>query len=47
MARRKQTAELIRGHAAHRRTEADCMGVLLEAATLIWPAYSEAWPCPP
>jgi hypothetical protein len=34
MARRKQTAELIRGHAAHRRTEGDYMGVLLDAVTL-------------
>lgn len=34
MARRKQTAELIRGHAAHRRTEGDYMGVLLGAVTL-------------
>ena len=33
MARRKQP-ELIRGHAAHRRTEGDYMGVLLEAVTL-------------
>ena len=33
MARKKQ-AELIRGHAAHRRTEGDYMGVLLEAVTL-------------
>lgn len=33
MARRKQQ-ELIRGHAAHRRTEGDYMGVLLEAVTL-------------
>lgn len=34
MARKKQGAELIRGHAAHRRTEGDYMGVLLEAVTL-------------
>lgn len=34
MARRKQPVELIRGHAAHRRTEGDYMGVLLEAVTL-------------
>ena len=33
MARKKQ-ADLIRGHAAHRRTEGDYMGVLLEAVTL-------------
>ena len=33
MARKKQ-AELIRGHAAHRRTEGDYMGVLLDAVTL-------------
>ena len=33
MARKKQQ-ELIRGHAAHRRTEGDYMGVLLEAVTL-------------
>ena len=33
MARKKQP-ELIRGHAAHRRTEGDYMGVLLEAVTL-------------
>ena len=33
MARRKQQ-ELIRGHAAHRRTEGDYMGVLLDAVTL-------------
>ena len=32
MARKKQP-ELIRGHAAHRRTEGDYMGVLLEAVT--------------
>jgi hypothetical protein len=33
MARKKQ-AELIRGHAAHRRTEGDYMSVLLETVTL-------------
>jgi hypothetical protein len=33
MARKKQQ-ELIRGHAAHRRTEGDYMSVLLEAVTL-------------
>ena len=33
MARKKQV-ELIRGHAAHRRTEGDYMGVLLEEVTL-------------
>lgn len=33
MARKKQP-ELIRGHAAHRRTEGDYMGVLLGAVTL-------------
>lgn len=33
MARRRK-AGLIRGHAAHRRTEADYMGVLLDAVTL-------------
>lgn len=33
MARKKQQ-ELIRGHAAHRRTEGDHMGVLLDAVTL-------------
>jgi hypothetical protein len=33
MARKKQEA-LIRGHAAHRRTEGDYMGVLLETVTL-------------
>ena len=33
MARKKQQ-ELIRGHAAHRRTESDYMGVLLETVTL-------------
>ena len=33
MARKKQP-ELIRGHAAHRRTEGDYMGVLLESVTL-------------
>ena len=34
MARKKQKVELIRGHATHRRTEGDYMGVLLEAVTL-------------
>lgn len=34
MTRKKQTVELIRGHASHRRTEGDCMGVLLDAVTL-------------
>ena len=34
MARKKQSAELIRGHAVHRRTEGDYMGVLLDAVTL-------------
>ncbi len=34
MARRKQTAKLIRAHAAHRRTEGDYMGALLDAVTL-------------
>jgi len=34
MTRRKQPAQLIRGHAAHRRTEGDYMGVMLEAVTL-------------
>jgi len=34
MTRVKQHTELIRGHAAHRRTEGDYMGVLLEAVTL-------------
>ena len=34
MARAKQYTELIRGQAAHRRTEGDYMGVLLEAVTL-------------
>ena len=33
MAKRKQT-EYIQGHAAHRRTEGDYMGVLLDAVTL-------------
>jgi hypothetical protein len=33
MAKRRAT-ELIRGHATHRRTEGDYMGVLLEAVTL-------------
>jgi len=31
---RKKQQELIRGHAAHRRTEGDYMGVLLETVTL-------------
>ena len=34
MARKKQRVELIRGHAAHRRTEGDYMSVLLEVVTL-------------
>lgn len=34
MARAKQRTELIQGHAAHRRTEGDYMGVLLDAVTL-------------
>jgi len=34
MARKRKDAELIRGHAAHRRTEGDYMGVLLDAVTL-------------
>lgn len=34
MGRRKQTADLIRGRAAHRRTETDYLGVLLDAVTL-------------
>jgi hypothetical protein len=34
MGRKRQPAELIRGHAVHRRTEGDYMGVLLEAVTL-------------
>ena len=34
MARRKQPVELIRGDAAHRRTEGDYMSVLLKAVTL-------------
>lgn len=34
MARAKQRTELIRGQAAHRRTEGDYMGVLLDAVTL-------------
>ena len=33
MARKKQQ-EMLRGHAAHRRTEGDYMGVLLETVTL-------------
>lgn len=32
--KQEQRTELIRGHAAHRRTEGDYMGVLLEAVTL-------------
>jgi len=34
MRRKKQAPELILGSAAHRRTEGDCMGVLLGAVTL-------------
>ena len=34
MARKKHHVEMIRGHATHRRTEGDYMGVLLEAVTL-------------
>lgn len=34
MGRKRQPAELIRGHAVHRRTEGDYMSVLLEAVTL-------------
>ncbi len=34
MARRKQTAGYLRGTAAHRRTEGDYMGVLLDTVTL-------------
>ena len=34
MARAKQHTALIRGQAAHRRTEGDYMGVLLDAVTL-------------
>ena len=34
MARKKKQVALIRGHAAHRRTEGDYMGVLLDAVTL-------------
>ena len=34
MVRRKQTVELIRGQAPHRRTEGDYMTVLLDAVTL-------------
>jgi hypothetical protein len=34
MGRRKQTADLIRGRAAHRRTEGDYMSALLDAVTL-------------
>jgi hypothetical protein len=34
MGRAKKHAELIQGHAVHRRTEGDYMGVLLDAVTL-------------
>lgn len=34
MGKRTPRPELIRGHASHRRTEGDYMGVLLEAVTL-------------
>ena len=34
MARKKQQVGFIRGHASHRRTEGDYMGVLLDAVTL-------------
>lgn len=34
MGRKKQPVELIRGHAAHRRTEGDYMSVLLETVSL-------------
>ena len=34
MGRKRQPAELIRGHAVHRRTEGDYMSVLLDAVTL-------------
>jgi hypothetical protein len=34
MAQMKEQVELIRGRAAHRRTEGDYMGVMLEAVTL-------------
>ena len=34
MGRKRQPAELIRGHAVHRRTEGDYMSVLLETVTL-------------
>jgi hypothetical protein len=34
MASRKRRPQLIQGHAAHRRTEGDYMGVLLDAVTL-------------
>lgn len=34
MATKKRTPELIRGHATHRRTEGDYMGVLLDTVTL-------------
>lgn len=34
MGRRKQTPELVRGHATHRRTEGDYMNALLETVTV-------------
>lgn len=34
MATKKRTPDLIQGHATHRRTEGDYMGVLLDAVTL-------------
>src|SRR5512139_2260732 len=34
MTHKRHTAELIRGRAAHRRTEGDYMGVMLDAVTL-------------
>ena len=34
MANKKRTPDLIRGHATHRRTEGDYMGVLLDTVTL-------------
>jgi hypothetical protein len=34
MTRRKQPIQLIRGHATHRRTEGEYVGVLLESVTL-------------
>ena len=34
MATKRRTPELIRGHAAHRRTESDYMGALLDTVTL-------------